>query len=166
MKLIRKALIALAASVSFASPASATVDAYTPFLLRSVQTYGAKVAFNGFACNRPGVGGSYVLNTKTITVCYKGTPTANDHDTVRHEVAHFIQHCVARKRGNSSYLVPIVADNTVRNAWIQRVLTPRKIQEIMHDYPPAHVTVELEAWAMAKHYSATQMNEILKSYCS
>ena len=155
---------ALAASVVFAVPAKARVDPGTPALLRLIDEYGGTVVYNSAACKSGEFHGSYVPATKTITLCYQGTPGATAHDTVRHEVAHFIQHCAAIKRGQRS-LFPIADDEYARSAWIDETLPSRLKATILKVYKPEHHQIELEAFAMARHYSAAQMGGFVRQWC-
>lgn len=164
MKIKRSICAALAASVALIAPSYATVDAGTPNLIRTAEEYGAT-----FRYNPPGCGGRYLgryrLSDSRIELCYRGTPGAKDHDTVRHEVWHFVQHCASRRRGHRGYLVPLSRDTAKRNVWISQYLSNTRIQSIRSMYRPAVHDVELEAFAAASHYSANQIAGVLRQWC-
>ena len=155
---------AFAASVALSAPIYAKVDAGTPLLIRTAEQYGAT-----FRYNPPGCGGSfsgrYLLSTQTIDLCYRGAPGANDHDTVRHEVWHFVQHCAARRRGHVGYLTPLSRETAKRNVWVAQYLSPSHIKRIRSVYRPAVHDVELEAFAAADYYTAAQIAQLIRQWC-
>ena len=162
--MIKRICAALAASVALIAPAYAKVDAGTPHLIRTAEEYGAS-----FRYNPPGCGGRYAglysLRDQRIDLCYTGAPGAKDHDTVRHEVWHFVQHCAARRRGHLGYLVPLSQETAKRNTWVAQYLSASHIKRIRSVYRPAVHDVELEAFAAARHYSANQIAGVLRQWC-
>ena len=99
-----------------------------------------------------------------MLVCYQGWPSADAHDTVRHEAFHLIQSCHASNRGQvglRSILTGKALDNFVRGK-----LPDDEIISIKSFYPRLMWLAELEAHAAANHYSAAQLIKIINRTCS
>lgn len=158
-----KSLAALIAATTFAVPSLATVDAGTPYLLQTLTEYGIAIKYNPNDCGK-GFAGRYSIN-KVMTLCYKGQPTAFDHDTVRHETMHVLQHCAALRRGDTRGIVPLAINENERNQWVSSVLRSGQITEIKETYPVRAHQIELEAFASAAHYSASDLTKLVKSWC-
>ena len=107
-----KPLAALIAATTISMPAVAKVDAGTPQLLQTLTEYGITIEYNPSHCSN-GYAGRYTT-AKLMTLCYKGKPTAFDHDTVRHETMHVLQHCAALRRGDNRGIVPVAINPTER----------------------------------------------------
>ena len=99
-----------------------------------------------------------------MTLCYRGAPKADDFDTVRHETAHFIQHCASIRRGEQG-LNPIAVNPTKRNRWVTQVLSAHKINRIKSSYNPRVHQIELEAFAMAEYYTANDLIGYIEAWC-
>jgi len=148
-----------------ATPALARVDAGTPALLRALPRHGVQVALNHSDCDSDrSFAGYYHTGTKAFVVCYSGTPTANDHDTVRHEAMHVAQHCAAQRDGQPHGIRPILRGAELNN-FVTSVLTDEQIVRIKNIYPKEKHLTELEAFAAAAHYSAEQMMSIVNTWC-
>ena len=163
MKLL-KPLAALVSAITLsAAPAAAKIDAGTPALLSSIQQYGVTVALNA-----PGCGGDYAgsfhTGTKVLTVCYSGRPTADDHDTVRHEAIHVAQNCAAAKYGQPRGIRPILTGAALNN-FVRTHLSQEMIVWIKSTYPSQKHLTELEAFAAAKAYTAAEVSHIVKTWC-
>ena len=157
-----KPLAALIAAATFAMPAFARVDPDTQRLITTMESYGVTVQYNPSECSE-GHQGSY-NTSKVLTLCYNGRPTASDHDTVRHEAFHFLQHCAAIQRGDYG-ITPLAVNTTARNQWVSTVLSDGHIYNIKETYPERAHQVELEAFAAAHHYSAHNLIGLIKSWC-
>jgi len=162
MKLLRYIVAATVATVSSTMPALAKVDPGSTQLLQTLNEYGVTVLFNPSTCGQ-GFMGQY--NTrKVMTLCYDGAPTAEDHNTLRHETFHYLQHCASTRRGVNG-ITPLAINPTQRQQWVSSVLRTGEINQIRSMYP-AHVhQIELEAFAAAEHYSSTQLASLIKSWC-
>ncbi len=157
-----KPLAALIAAATLSVPAVAKVDPGTPQLLQTLQEYGVTVRYNHSDCSG-GFQGRY--NTrKVMDLCYSGRPDAEDYDTVRHETFHFLQHCAAMRRGHRG-ITPLASNNQVRTDWTYSILGANSISTIKSTYPEAHHQVEIEAFAAASHYSATELVTLIKQWC-
>ena len=157
-----KPLAALIAATTLSMPVSAKVDPGTTHLLQTLTDYGVTVLYNPSTCTGR-FQGRYNIN-KVMTLCYSGTPTASDHDTVRHEAFHYLQHCAAIRRGSQG-IEPLAANSTKRLQWVYKVLKPQSVEAIKRTYPTAHHQVEIEAFAAAHHYSAYDLVGLIKKWC-
>ena len=157
-----KPLAAVLAAATLAMPVSATVDAGTPKLLQTLQEYGVTVEYNPSHCSN-GYSGRYTT-AKLLTLCYKGQPTASDHDTVRHEAFHFLQHCAALKRGDTG-ITPLAVNTSTRTEWAYSILGANSVDRIKHTYPATNHQVEIEAFAAASHYTANDLVGLIRSWC-
>ena len=158
-----KPLAALIAACTFAMPAVAKVDPGTTELLQTLNEYGVTVLYNPSDC-----GGTFqgkYTTEKVMTLCYKGQPTANDHNTVRHEAFHALQHCAALRRGDSRGIVPLAISTTKRQQWVSSVLRSGHINKIKSIYPTRAHQIELEAFAAAEHYSAKELTTLIRQWC-
>lgn len=158
-----KPLAAFIAATTLTVPAIAKVDSGTPLLLQTLTEYGITIQYNPSDCGQ-GFAGRY-STSKVMTLCYKDQPTAFDHDTVRHETMHVLQHCAALRRGDNRGIVPLAIDFTERNQWVSSVLKASDIQQIRDEYPTSRHQIELEAFAAAAHYNADDMIKLVKSWC-
>ena len=163
MKLLQSMATAAVAVVSMSMPAFAKVDAGTPQLLQTLTEYGVTIEYNPAHCSN-GYAGRYTTD-KLFTLCYRGQPTAFDHDTVRHETMHVLQHCAALRRGDTRGIVPLAINPTERNQWVSQVLRSGQIDQIKENYPVRSHQVELEAFAGAAHYDSYQLASLVKSWC-
>jgi hypothetical protein len=157
-----KSLAALIAATTFALPSLARVDSATTHLLQTLNDYGVTVLYNPSTCTGK-FQGRYNIN-KVMTLCYSGVPSAEDHNTVRHEAFHYLQHCAALRRGSQG-IEPLAANSTKRLQWVHKVLTPQSIAAIQRTYPAHHHQVETEAFAAAHHYSAYDLVGLIKKWC-
>ncbi len=158
-----KPLAAVLAALTISVPAVAKVDPGTTQLLQTLQEYGITIEYNPSHCSN-GYSGRYTTR-KLMTLCYSGQPTAFDHDTVRHETMHVLQHCAALRRGDDRGIVPLAIDPTERTQWVSSVLRSGEINEIKRTYPVKAHQVELEAFAAASHYSASDLTKLVKAWC-
>ncbi len=158
-----KPLAALIAAVTLSVPAVAKVDPGTTQLLQTLTEYGITIEYNPSHCSN-GYAGRYTTG-KVMTLCYKGQPTANDFDTVRHETMHVLQHCAAIRRSDTRGIVPLAINPNERNQWVSSVLRDGHINEIKQNYPTRAHQVELEAFAGAAHYSSNELASLVKAWC-
>ena len=163
MKLLHSLAAVAVAAVSMSVPALAKVDPGTPQLLQTLNEHGITILYNPSTCGQ-GFMGRYSTE-KVMTLCYSGQPTAEDHDTVRHETMHVLQHCAALRRGDNRGIAPLAINRSERQEWVSSVLKQSDIAQIKSVYPSRVHQVELEAFAMAEHYSANELASLVKSWC-
>ena len=157
-----KPLAALLAALTISVPVSARVESGTTELLQTLTEYGVTIEYNPSICNGRFHGRYNTL--KVMSLCYTGSPSATDHNTVRHEAWHFIQHCAEINRGGS-LITPLAQNGTKRQSWVNKVLNTNLISKIKHSYPEHHHQIELEAFAAAEHYTSNDLIKYIKTWC-
>ena len=144
-------------------------------LLRTVQNTGVEVFINDEYCNTGDFDGVYSSQVGGLLICqdnakvYNGRQvawTANDLDTIRHEVHHLIQDCSAGGRGNGR-LDTVYADP---NRLANETLGINRKNAIMSSYAAnganAHVLqLEIEAFSVAANVTVKSIENDVKSYC-
>ena len=165
MKNLIKPLVAAVSAVALTlTPVEARVDEGTYELIQTVEELGFQVHINSLNCT-PGYAGMFVPQTESIHLCKgEGPATADEHDTVRHEVFHIIQYCDTPKRARVMH--PYTND---KETFVERVtdsLSRREIRHVMDSYPKNVHVVELEAFAAANTLTAKQIQNILIKECS
>ena len=161
-----KYLLAGLAACFTVLPATARLDEGTYDLLRLVESYGVDIRFNTAICNSGSHSGSFKVDKglPILTLCIDpDNITADSHDTVRHEVWHFIQYC--KTPVSSTSLHPLLKDKAKYNELIHYGLSGFTIERIRADYRDDHEWVELEAFAAAKLFSAKFIGETVVNHC-
>ena len=69
------------------------------------------------------------------------------------------------RRGDDRGIVPLAINADERNEWVSSVLRDGHINDIKQRYPVRAHHIELEAFAGASHYSATELASLVKSWC-
>ena len=161
-----KQLIAASGAVLFGllAPAEARVERRTGDLLRLLSNdYGVIVQTNPTdKCG--GAMGRFSLRPHPVMqICYDSKrPTAEDHDTVRHETWHYLQWC---KNPNTVGLIPLHKDRNEYIQFVQAALSNSAIERINLSYPEHIRAVEYEAFAAARMYSAQTLMSMVRKYC-
>jgi hypothetical protein len=159
-----KPIEVLIAAATFAMPATAKVDPDSVALLQTLQEYGVTVHYNSREGCTGGHHGSY--NTaKVMHLCYQGSPTAEDHNTLRHEAFHYLQHCANVRRGGQG-LRPLAINPGQRQQFVAQALGNGYINQIKSLYPAHAHQIELEAFAAAETYTARELITYIKSWCT
>lgn len=163
---LSKCLLAGLAACFTAIPSFARLDDGTYDLLRLVESYGVDIRFNTSTCDGTNYGSFKVTKGLPIlSLCIDpDNITANDHDTVRHEVWHYIQYC--KTPVSSTVLHPLLKDKAKYNELIHYGLSGITIERIRTDYPDDHERVELEAHAAAEILSAKFIGEQVVNHCT
>lgn len=158
-----KPIAVLIAAATFAMPATAKVDSDSVALLQTLQEYGVTVHYNSTEGCTGGRHGSY--NTaKVMHLCYQGSPTAGDFNTLRHESWHFLQHCANERRGGTG-LRPLAVRPNERADFVLKALGNGHISSIKKAYPARAHQIELEAFAAAEVYTAAEIITYIKDWC-
>jgi hypothetical protein len=163
---LSKCLLAGLAACFTAVPSMARFDDGTYDLLRLVESYGVDIRFNTAVCDGSKHGAFKVTKGLPIlSLCIDpDNITADDHDTVRHEVWHYIQYC--RTPASSTVLHPLLKDRAKYDELIHYGLSGFTIDSIRSDYPDDHELVELEAFAAAELLSADFIGETVVDHCT
>jgi len=163
---LSKCLLAGLAACFTAIPAMARLDDGTYDLLKLVESYGVDIRFNTAVCD-PYTYGSFKVTKglPILSLCIDpDNITADDHNTVRHEVWHYIQYC--KTPASSTVLHPLLKDRTKYNELIHYGLSGSTIERIRTDYPDDYESVELEAFAAAELLSAKFIGEKVVDHCT
>ena len=165
--MIKKLLLAAIAAAATFMPVMAEVQPGTASLLETVEENGILVTINHDECLTNGANGQYrwLGFQREIRLCPGRTVDANDHNTVRHEVIHAIQHCVNAARRTSTD-TPIIADPDQLLSFASQHLTIQEIEWIQNVYERDQWLTEIEAFAGAKAYTSSELEEIFLNVCT
>ena len=165
--MIKKLLIAAVAAAATFMPVGAEVQAGTTSLLKTMEESGILVTYNHADCSTNGANGQYrwLGFQREIRLCPGDTVDALDHNTVRHETIHAIQHCVNVARGTNTD-TPIVNEVEEFKAFVEAYLSPETIAWVMEAYDESQWLTELEAFAGANAFTATELEEMFLSACT
>ena len=121
--MIKKLLIAAVAAAATFMPVGAEVQPGTSSLLETMEDSGILVTYNHPDCLTNGANGQYrwLGFQREMRLCPGLTVDDIDHNTVRHETIHAIQHCinVARQTNTDT---PIVDDVEQFKAFVEAYL--------------------------------------------
>jgi len=160
--MFKSLLLAAAAAVTVAMPATAKVDPGTQQLLLTLSQH-INVKINSNDCNiGPKHFGSWDPNNLTMVLCTHGEVDAEDHDTVRHEAWHVVQHCLTPK--GSRLVDPVFTGQEYQDVILARI-TNAQLQRLMTIYPPSHHASEVEAFVVAAHVDAAAIEQAFLDAC-
>ena len=91
-----------------------------------------------------------------MRLCPGRTVDAGDHNTVRHETIHAIQHCINVARGTSTD-TPIIDDPDTFKEFVIANLSQEEIEWVMSVYDESQWLTELEAFAGAEAYTSSEL---------
>jgi hypothetical protein len=161
---MKRFLTALFASMAIVSPAMAEVQPGTYDLIQTVKAHMTVDIDTPFCDEQTGAAGAFDPKNERIILCPRGKVTADDHDTVRHEVWHVIQYCLTPN--NSKVLAPVFEPGTTEwRTVILDGLSQRQIDKIKDVYPVAHHNVEIEAFSVARNLNAKQISKYFMQAC-
>ena len=165
--MIKRIALAAIAAAACIMPVAAEVQPGTSSLLETMEDSGILVTYNHPDCATNGANGQYrwLGFQREMRLCPGDTIDALDHNTVRHETIHAIQHCVNVARATSTD-TPIVNDVEEFKAFVEEYLTPEGIAWIMENYDESQWLTELEAFAGANAFTATELEEMFLSACT
>ena len=164
--MLKKLVLAAIAAAATFMPVAAEVQPGTESLLRTVEEGGILVTYNVDACNTDNAHGSYRWAglRREIRLCPGRTVDAIDHETVRHEVLHALQHCVNAIRGTSMD-TPIITDRNDFEEFVVENLSQEYINRVLRVYPRDQWPTELEAFAGANAYTAAELEKFFRQVC-
>ena len=165
--MIKKLLMAAIAAAATFMPVMAEVQPGTTSLLKTMEESGILVTYNHSDCKTNGANGQYrwLGFQREMRLCPGSTVDAIDHNTVRHETIHAIQHCVNVARGTNTD-TPIVNEVEEFKAFVEAYLSPEDIAWVMEVYDESQWLTELEAFAGANAFTATELEEMFLSACT
>jgi len=164
--MIKKLLMAAIAAAATFMPVMAAVQPGTTSLIETMEENGILVTFNHTDCKTNGANGQYrwLGFQREMRLCPGDTVDALDHNTVRHETIHAIQHCVNVARGTNTD-TPIVNEVEEFKAFVEAYLSPEDIAWVMEVYDESQWLTELEAFAGAEAFTAAELEEMFLSAC-
>ena len=165
--MIKRIVIAAIAAAATFMPVMAEVQPGTTSLLKTMEESGILVTYNHADCSTNGANGQYrwLGFQREMRLCPGNTVDAIDHNTVRHETIHAIQHCVNVARGTNTD-TPIVNEVEEFKAFVEAYLSPEDIAWVMEAYDESQWLTELEAFAGANAFTATELEEMFLSACT
>ena len=164
---MKRFLIAALTAAATILPVGAEVQPGTRSLIETIENNGILVTVNHPDCMVNGANGQYrwLGFQREMRLCPGDIVDANDHNTVRHEVIHAIQHCVNVARGTSTD-TPIIDDLDAFEDFVYSHLTPNQIEWITNAYPEDQWLTELEAFAGSNAYTASELEELFLDACT
>ena len=165
--MFNKILSAVTAVAMTAAPSFARIDAGTRDLINTVDASDITVQIDSQYCiDNPGFHGVYRYHgfKRQLILCPGGEVDADDHNTVRHEVWHAIQHCVNVGRG-TDLDYPVNDDHAQVVEDARTLLDPKYFQFIMNSYPEEVWLSEFEANIAAYLFDAEELEDMFKKVC-
>ena len=165
--MIKKLLIAAVAAAATFVPVGAEVQAGTTSLLETISSNGILVTINHDDCLTNGSNGQYrwLGFQREMRLCPGRTVDADDHNTVRHETIHAIQHCVNAARGTSTD-APIINNPDEFSNFVLANLTPQDVEWVKSMYDESQWLTELEAFAGANAYTSSELEDLFLDACT
>ena len=165
MKLLNTLALGALTTVLTAAPSFARIEASTKDLLQTLNANGINVVIdNPEACDGSFHGAYRWSGMKRwMILCPGDEVTASDHDTVRHEAVHAIQHCMNVARG-TDFNTPIAKPDKVWEM-AKSLLPPSIIGAIGSNYDEDEWLVELEAALLAREMSGEEIAELFVNAC-
>lgn len=164
--MLKKLFVAAIAALSTITPVGAEVQPGTASLLGTLSSNGILVTYNHPDCATNGSHGQYrwLGFQRELRLCPGDTVDAIDHNTVRHETIHAIQHCVNVARGTHRNS-PVVLNKDEFAKFVEANLSEETFNQILKVYPEEQWLMELEAFAGANAYTSTELQEMFLMAC-
>ena len=165
--MIKRIALAAIAAAACIMPAAAEVQPGTASLIETIDENGILVTINHPECAEGTYSGQYrwLGFQREMRLCPGETVDAKDHDTVRHETIHAIQHCVNVARGTSTD-TPVIDDVDYLMTWAREHLSMREIQWIQRNYDRSQWLTEIEAFAGARAYTSSELEKLFLDACT
>ena len=163
---MKRFLIAALTAAATVLPVGAEVQPGTGQLLETLDESGILVTINHPECATGVYNGQYrwIGFQREMRLCPGDTVDAMDHNTVRHETIHAIQHCVNVARGTSTD-TPVIDDAEMLSDFVLSHLSQRQVDWIMENYDESQWLTELEAFAGAEAYTSSELEELFREAC-
>ena len=165
--MIKRILLAAVAAAATIMPVGAEIQPGTSSLLETIDENGILVTIDHEECATGEYSGQYrwLGFQRELRLCPGETVDANDHNTVRHEVIHAIQHCVNVARGTSTD-DPVMNDVDYLMKFAREHLSMREIEWIQRNYDRSQWLTEIEAFAGARAYTSSELETIFLAACT
>ena len=161
MNLFKSLGLAASATLLAVAPALAKIDPGTTRLLQTVDEY-VTVKVDPTECTTDFYG-YWSPSTLELVLCTHGSVDGEDHDTVRHEVWHIVQHCLTPK--TSRTLQPVFKDPEAYKQEILSRISKGDLQRVLRMYPPRMHYSEVEAFVVASTLTADEIREAFTKAC-
>ena len=167
MSIIKRLCVAAIAAATTIIPVGAEIQDGTSSLLETLDREGILVTINPDKCLTNGANGQYrwLGFQREMILCPGDTVDADDHNTVRHETIHAIQHCFNVARGTDMD-TPIIDDPDDFGKFIRTHLTESEIEWVTEMYDESQWLTELEAFAGAKAYTSSELEKLFLDMCT
>ena len=156
---LKNAIFGVIAALATALPGHTRVEPQTFELLNSIEEDGIVVMVNPTMCKREPIHGAYVTygdGSRSMVLCPGDAWNAEDHSTVRHEMAHAIQHCVNLKRGTPRN-TPIIDDPNRLARLVNQHVPADQITFIRSSYDKEKWLIEFEANFIERALTSQQL---------
>ena len=165
--MIKRVLLAAIAAAATFMPVAAEVQPGTSSLIETISENGILVTINHEDCRTNGANGQYrwIGFQREMRLCPGDTVDARDHETVRHETIHAIQHCINVARETSTD-APIIDDPDTFKKFVMAHLSPEEAEWIMANYPKSQWLTELEAFAGSRAFTSSELEELFLEVCT
>ena len=165
--MIKKLLLATITAVATLIPVGAEVQPGTASLIETIDENGILVTINHPECAEGTYSGQYrwLGFQRELRLCPGETVDARDHETVRHEVIHAIQHCINVARGTNTD-TPVINDVDQLMSWSRQYLSMREIEWIQNAYDRSQWLTEIEAFAGARAYTSSELEKLFLDACT
>ena len=165
--MFKKLCVAAVAAMATLIPVGAEVQPGTSSLLETIDANGILVTINHEECATGSYNGQYrwLGFQREMRLCPGQTVDARDHETVRHETIHAIQHCINVARGTTTD-TPVITDVDELMYWARQHLTMREIEWIQNNYDRSQWLTEIEAFAGANAYTSSELEEMFLDVCT
>ena len=165
MKLLKQLGLTLTGLLMSVTPSLASTEATTADLLNLLDNNGITVVVDNHRCTGEFYGAyQYSGLARRMIVCTGNDGIGDeDHDTVRHETVHALQHCMNAKRGTDPNTPILEPKKVIANA--EKTLNRELIATILDNYPEDHWLIELEAVYGAEIFTASDLMKLFTEYC-
>ena len=165
--MIKRILLGVATAAACILPVGAEVQPGTASLLETMEANGIVISVNPEECEGAPYCGQYRWYgfKREMRLCPGDTIDAGDHNTIRHEAIHAIQHCVNVARGTNTDTA-VIEDSNELMTWAREHLSMREIEWIQRKYPRSQWTTEIEAFAASRAYTSSEIEEAFLAACT
>ena len=165
--MIKRIALAAIAAAACIMPAAAEIQPGTASLIDTIDEHGILVTINHPECEAGIYNGQYrwLGFQREMRLCPGETVDARDHETVRHETVHAIQHCVNVARGTNTD-TPVMNDVDQLMRWARQHLSMQEIRWIQDAYDRSQWLTEIEAFAGARAYTSSELEELFLGVCT
>ena len=165
--MIKRIALAAIAAAACIMPVMAVVQPGTASLIETIDENGILVTINHEECATGVYNGQYrwLGFQRELRLCPGASVDARDHETVRHETIHAIQHCINVARGTNTD-TPVMNDVDELMYWARQHLSMREIEWIQAAYDRSQWLTEIEAFAGARAYTSSELEELFLQACT